>query len=69
MALKFYQNYIDSLSYASPDEAYRDLMQASVLAQWDNTTQVIGVKEQESIGSKFYNDIEVRIDYKRHYCS
>lgn len=63
MALKFYQNYIDSLSYASPDEAYRDLMQASVLAQWDNTTQVINIKEQDGIGSSVYKDIEVRVDY------
>lgn len=63
MALKFYQNDLNSLSYSSPDEAYRDLMQASVLAQWDNTTQVIKVKEQESIGSNLYNDVEVRVDY------
>lgn len=63
MALKFYQNYLNSLSYSSPDEAYRDLMQASVLAQWDNITQVINVKEQDDVGSKVYNDIEVRVDY------
>lgn len=63
MALKFYQNDLNSLSYSSPDEAYRDLMQASVLAQWDNTTQVIKVKEQETVGGNLYNDIEVRVDY------
>lgn len=63
MALKFYENYLKNLAPTSPDEAYRDLLQASINDQWDNTTQVIIVQEQEQIGSSVYNDVETRIDY------
>lgn len=63
MGMKFYENYLKNLAYNSPDDAYRDMLQAAINDQWDNITQVITVQEQEQIGSAIYNNIEVRIDY------
>lgn len=45
----------------SPDEAYREHEQALINAYWDDTTQVYTVYEQEFIGGKRYNPIEVRV--------
>lgn len=62
MALRFFQNAIDSGAQVLPNQMYRDLQQEFVNLQWDNTSAMITVKEQEAIGSDIYNDIEVWID-------
>lgn len=63
MALKFFQNYMSSSWAKSPDEEYKDLLQATIDDQWDNTTQVYCVQEQDCIGSSCYHHIDVRVDY------
>ena len=63
MALDFYQNYLYALAPENADDAYRDLIQATICDQWDNTTQVITVCEQCHVGHDCYEDIEVRVDY------
>ncbi len=59
--MKYYNNYIQSLA-ETPHEAYMNLMQASINDQWDNTTQVITVFEQDKVGSEQFHSIEVRVD-------
>lgn len=59
--MKYYNNYIQSLA-ETPYENYMNLMQASINAQWDNTTQVITVYEQDKVGSENFSPIEVRVD-------
>lgn len=61
MALKFFDNMIGTVIDASPDQMYRDLQQEYVNLQWDNTTQIVTVKEEEDIGSDVYNDLDVWI--------
>jgi len=63
MALKFFQNYMNTNMAQSPDEEYRELLQACVDDQWDNTTQVVQVLEQSCIGGTCWNQIDVRVDY------
>lgn len=60
--MKYYNNYIQTLA-TNPHDTYMELMQASINAQWDNTTQVVSVFEQEKIGSEIFNPLEVRVDY------
>lgn len=60
--MKYYNNYIQTLA-TNPHDTYMELMQASINAQWDNTTQVVSVFEQEKIGSEIFNPFEVRVDY------
>ncbi len=61
MALKFFDNMIGTVIDASPDQMYRDLQQEYINLQWDNTTQIVTVKEEEDIGSDVYNDLDVWI--------
>lgn len=63
MGLDYYQNYLYALAPDNPDDAYRDLIQATICDQWDNTTQVVCVSEQCHVGHDWYEDIEVRVDY------
>lgn len=63
MALKFYQNYMDYLAPNNAGDAYRELAQASINAQWDNTTQLITVLEQDGIGICGYHPVQVHVDY------
>lgn len=63
MALKFYQNYLDTIAQ-DPDSEYRGLMQASIDKQWDNTTQLIEhVLEQDGVGVDKYHCIDLHVDY------
>ena len=39
MGLKYYNLYIYNLAQ-SPNDSYKDLAQATLNAQWDNTTQL-----------------------------
>lgn len=60
MDLPFYEAKI-AMKPDSPDEAYKEHMQALINAYWDNTTQVYTVYEQECLGSDKYIPIDVRI--------
>lgn len=62
MNLSFYEAK-SQLTPLTPDEQYKQHTQALVNAQWDNTTQVITVFEQDSIGGIEYYPVEVRVDY------
>lgn len=59
MALRFFNNILNSGIDVTPDTMYRDLQQEFINAQWDNTTALYTVQEEEDIGSKVYNDLEV----------
>lgn len=59
MALRFFNNILNSGIDVTPDTMYRDLQQEFINAQWDNTTALYTVQEEEDIGSKAYNDLEV----------
>ena len=61
MALRFFENIINHEIDTTPDTMYRDLQQEFINLQWDNTTQLITVKEESEIGSKEYNDLDVWI--------
>ena len=59
MALRFFNNIISNQIDTTPDTVYRDLQQEFVNLQWDNTTALYTVKEEEEIGSDVYTDLEV----------
>lgn len=59
----FIQLDIDSGMLNQPNEKYRELQQAYINQEWDNTTSRYVVKEQIDFGSSIYNNIEVWIDY------
>lgn len=59
----FIQLDIDSGMLNQPNEKYRELQQAYIDQEWDNTTSRYVVKEQIDFGSSIYSDIEVWIDY------
>lgn len=59
----FIQLDIDSGMLNQPNEKYRELQQAYIDQEWDNTTSRYVVKEQIGFGASIYNDIEVWIDY------
>ena len=59
MALRFFNNILNSGIDTTPDTMYRDLQQEFINMQWDNTTALYTVQEEEDIGSKVYNDLEV----------
>ena len=61
MAFKFFNNIVTNSIDTNPNTMYRDLQQEFINSQWDNTTQIINVKEEEDIGSNIYNDLEVWI--------
>ena len=60
--MKYYNNYMQTLA-TNPHDTYMELMQASINAQWDNTTQVEKIYEQQGIGSEDFDLLEVRVDY------
>lgn len=62
MAFKFFENAISSGAQQRPNEMYRDLQQEFVNLQWDNTSTLTTVEEQDDIGSQLYKNIEVWID-------
>lgn len=59
MALRFFNNIISNQIDTTPNTVYRDLQQEFVNLQWDNTTALYTVKEEEAIGSDIYTDLEV----------
>lgn len=61
--LTYYQNAMNNGMNPQPNEGYRELQQARINDQWENTSARYTVQEQNDIGSKDYTDIEVWIDY------
>lgn len=59
--MQYYNNYVQNLAQ-NPHDTYMGLEQASINDQWDNTTQVITVFEQDKVGSEQFHSIEVRVD-------
>jgi len=57
--LRFFNNIINNEIDTNPDGMYRDLQQEFINMQWDNTTALYTVQEQEDIGTNKYNDLDV----------
>ena len=57
--LKFFNNIINNEIDSSPNKLYRNLQQEFINMQWDNTTALYTVQEQEDIGSRCYKDLNV----------
>lgn len=61
--LTYYQNSISKGMNLQPNEAYRQLEQARINDQWDNTSARYTVLEQDEIGSAHYTEIEAWLNY------
>lgn len=59
MNLRFFNNIINNNIDTKPNNLYRDLQQEFINIQWDNTTALEIVQEQEDIGINCYHDLEV----------
>lgn len=59
MNLKFFNNIINNEIDTKPNNLYRDLQQEFINIQWDNTTALEIVQEQEDIGINCYHDLQV----------
>ena len=62
LALPFFENGIaGGVITGSPNDEYRDMLQAYVNEQWDNTTALQNLQEQIEIGSGEYQEVEAMI--------
>ena len=59
MNLRFFNNIINNNIDTKPNNLYRDLQQEFINIQWDNTTALEIVQEQEDIGINCYHDLQV----------
>lgn len=59
--MEFYNNYINNIS-KTPSESYKEIVQESINAQWDNTTQLRKIKEQSYPFSDEYTEYEALVD-------
>lgn len=59
MNLRFFNNIINNEIDTKPNNLYRDLQQEFINIQWDNTTALEIVQEQEDIGINSYHDLQV----------
>ena len=57
--LNFFNNIVNNEIDSNPNELYRNLQQEFIDIQWDNTTALYTVQEQEDIGINNYEDLEV----------
>ena len=57
--LRFFNNVIDNVIDSNPNKLYRNLQQEFINMQWDNTTALYTVQEQEDIGANCYHDLDV----------
>lgn len=62
MALKFFENSIDSGTLTDPDSFYKGQQQAFQDAQWDNTSARDKILEQDGFGLDSYHEEEVWIN-------
>lgn len=63
MPFNFFQNSIENGVNQLPNEQYRDLQQAFINEQWDNTATKFQIEEQDEIGTFTFHCVEVWIDY------
>lgn len=56
---RFFDNIINNNVDTDPNNIYRNLQQEFINIQWDNTTAVYTVQEQEDIGIDVYNNLDV----------
>lgn len=61
--LDYFTNGLDSGMNSQPNDEYRGLQQAIIDDQWDNTSAIEKVLEQDEIGSKTYSEVEVWVNY------
>lgn len=62
LALLFFENGVASgVITGNPNDEYRDMLQAYVNEQWDNTTALKDLQEQIEIGSNEYQNVEAMI--------
>ena len=62
MPFDFYINAKDNGMNMLPDEYYREMQQAFYDSQWDNSSAVKEIEEQDFIGSKTFHKIEAWIN-------
>lgn len=62
MGFDFFTNGLHNGMYPQPNEEYREMQQAFIDQQWDNTSARRTIKEQDDIGSESYHEIEVWIN-------
>lgn len=61
--LTYYINSLDSGMIPQPNENYRELQQARVDDQWENTSARFVIREQQAIGLDEYIEIEAWLNY------
>ena len=59
MALKFYEQSMNCGQRLQPNEAYREQQQAYISWQWENTSALATVEEQNGFGSLTFHEVEV----------
>ena len=62
MAFEFFANALEIGALQSPNDQYRDAQQAFINQQWDNTSAMIVVEEQDYFGAKTFHKIEAWIN-------
>lgn len=62
MAFEFFTNALEIGALQSPNDQYRDAQQAFINQQWDNTSAMIVVEEQDYFGAKTFHKIEAWIN-------
>lgn len=58
LVLPFFNNALNSGMTPQPNEMYRNLQQAFISQQYDNTTALHTIQEQLTIGSSEYNNVD-----------
>lgn len=59
--MEFYNNYMNNL-YEIPSESYKGLVQATLNAQWDNTTQKYIIQEENYPFNNTYKEVEAIVN-------
>lgn len=59
MPLRFYKSSMNSGMRQQPNDYYRDLQQAFIDDQWENTSTIYTVEEQDGFGLATYHEVEV----------
>lgn len=67
VALKFFENAIETKMIPMPNDHYRELQQAFISDQWDNTTSKYTIQEQKMVNNEFptfeFDTTEAWINY------
>ena len=63
MALPFFESFMNAGMIPDPDTMYRDLQQAFITDQWDNTTALYTVGEQADMQHLVFQDIQAWLAY------